>query len=195
MDLKIAAAMLKKFQEKHKNLADGIAQNPRALKKLVSQAQKTKAVLSANKQGLFAVESLFDDTDFQTQITRSELEQMCSDMFNQLTNPVQKAIAVANITLSDVNHIEVVGGAWRVPKVQQILSEYFEKESGKSIPLGQHLNGEEASALGAALVGANSSSSFRTKKIFFADFTSYEYAVQVAALNGEWEKNITVLYP
>merc|ERR1712176_1364239 len=99
MDLKIAAAMLKKFQEKHKNLADGIAKNPRALKKLVSQAQKTKAVLSANKQGLFAVESLFDDTDFQTQITRSELEQMCSDMFNQLTNPVQKAIAAANITL------------------------------------------------------------------------------------------------
>jgi hypoxia up-regulated 1 len=193
MDLKIASAMLKKFQEKYKNLAEGIAQNPRALKKLVGQAQKTKAVLSANKQGHFAVESLYEDTDFQTQIARSEFEQMCQDMFDQLTNPVKKALDAANITLADVNHVELVGGAWRVPKVQQILSEYFEKESGKNIPLGQHLNGEEASALGAALVGANSSSSFRVKKIFFSDVSSHSYAVQVVSPAGE--KNLTTLYP
>jgi len=163
------------------------------LKKLVGQAQKTKAVLSANKQGHFAVESLYEDTDFQTQIARSEFEQMCQDMFDQLTNPVKKALDAANITLADVNHVELVGGAWRVPKVQQILSEYFEKESGKNIPLGQHLNGEEASALGAALVGANSSSSFRVKKIFFSDVSSHSYAVQVVSPAGE--KNLTTLYP
>merc|ERR1712113_316462 len=61
--------------------------------------------------------------------------------------------------------------------------------------LGQHLNGEEASALGAALVAANSSSSFRVKKIFFTDITKHAYSVQVASLKGEWEKNITLLYP
>jgi len=193
VDLKIANAMLKRFQEKYKNLADGIAQSPRALKKLVSQAQKTKAVLSANRQGLFSVESLFDDTDFQTQITRVELEQMCEGMFNQLTNPIQKALDAANLTLTDMNHIELVGGAWRVPKVQQLLSDYFEQGTGRKVHLGQHLNGEEASALGAALVGANSSSSFRVKKIFFSDVSSHAYAVQVVSAAGE--KNLTTLYP
>lgn len=193
MDLKIAAEMLKQFQEKHKNLAEGVAKNPRALKKLVSQAQKTKAVLSANKQGLFAVESLFEDTDFMTQITRSEFERMCEDMFNRLTDPVKRALETANITLADINNIELVGGAWRVPKVQQVLANYFETETGKKVSMGQHLNGEEASALGAALVGANSSSSFRVKKIFFSDVSAHSYAVQVVSPAGE--KNLTTLYP
>jgi len=61
--------------------------------------------------------------------------------------------------------------------------------------LGQHLNGEEGAALGAALVGANSSSSFRVKKIFFTDISSHAYSVQVTSLTGEWEKNLKTLYP
>merc|ERR1719487_1561343 len=92
--------------------------------------------------------------------------------------------------------VEVVGGAWRVPKVQALISEYLDSKKGSKIHLGQHLNGEEAGALGAALVGANGSSSFRVKKIFFSDITAHEYAVQVASLEeGGWEKNITTLYP
>merc|ERR1711964_834233 len=75
------------------------------------------------------------------------------------------------------------------------LSEYFEKWVGKKIPLGQHLNGEEAGALGSALVGANTSSSFRVTKIFFQDKSSHDYSVQVVSMGGEWEKNVTTLYP
>jgi len=82
-----------------------------------------------------------------------------------------------------------------VPKVQALISEYLESKKGSKLHLGQHLNGEEAGALGAALVGANSSSSFRVKKIFFTDVTAHEYSVQVVSLNGEWEKNVTTLYP
>jgi hypoxia up-regulated 1 len=187
--------MLAKFQEKHPKLADGVASNPRALRKLLSQAQKTKLVLSSNKNAAFTVESLYDDTDFQTSILREDFEDMCRDMLSKLTDPVEKALASANLTGADITQIEVVGGAWRVPKVQQVLNEYFEAKKGSKLVLGQHLNGEEASALGAALVGANSSTSFRVKKIFFADITMHEYAVQVASLTGEWEKNYTVLYP
>merc|ERR1712039_671810 len=77
------------------------------------------------------------------------------------------------------------------------MGEYIDskREADKKLPLGQHLNGEEASALGAALVAANSSSSFRVKKIFFSDVTAHAYSVQVVSLTGEWEKNLTVLYP
>jgi len=109
-------------------------------------------------------------------------------------DPGEGAAKVADGLLEDL-HLLVVGGAWRVPKVQQVLGDYIEKGKGTKLPLGQHLNGEEAAALGAALVAGNSSSSFRVKKIFFTDITMHEYAVQVASLDGKWEKNVTTLYP
>jgi len=195
LDLKLAEAMLAKFQEKHPKLADGISNNPRALRKLLTQAQKTKMVLSANKAGPFIVESLYEDTDFITTIKRPEFEAMCEEMFSKLVGPIEKALQVANLTMAEIQHVEVIGGSWRVPKVQQILSEFFETKGGKKLPLGQHLNGEEGAALGAALVAANSSSSFRVKKIFFSDITAHEYSVQIASLKGEWERNVTILYP
>eukprot|EP00930_Biecheleria_cincta_P097788 TRINITY_DN8946_c0_g1_i2.p1 TRINITY_DN8946_c0_g1~~TRINITY_DN8946_c0_g1_i2.p1 ORF type:complete len:905 (+),score=262.09 TRINITY_DN8946_c0_g1_i2:96-2810(+) len=194
LDLRIADAMLKKFLEKFPKLADGIAKDSRAMRKLLTQAQKTKAILSSNKVAPFTVESLFQDTDFQTTIKREEFEDMCKDMFEVMTAPIEKALNAANVTLADVKFVEVVGGAWRVPKVQELLSSYV-KSGDQSLPLGQHLNGEEAGAMGAALIAANASRAFRVKKIFFADFTNHEYAVQVAALDGSWEKNLTALYP
>jgi len=194
MDLRIADAMLKKFQEKNPKLADGVVKSPRALRKLLAQAQKTKATLSANKAAPFNVESLFEDTDFQATIKREEFEEMIKDYLEKLTSPVEKALAAANLTMPDVKFVEVVGGAWRVPKVQSILDDFF-KSGGEKIKLGQHLNGEEAAAMGSALMAANFSTSFRVKKIFFSDFTAHEYAVQVAALDGSWEKNLTTLYP
>lgn len=195
MDLKIAEVMLKAFQEKHPKLADGIVKNAKALRKLLSQAQKTKAILSSNKVAPYIVESVYEDTDFQTTIKREAFEEMCKEMFARLTEPIQKALQTAGLTMKDVQQVEVVGGGWRVPKVQEVLSEFFEKEAGQKLPLGQHLNGEEAGALGAALIAANSSSSFRVKKIFFTDISNHEYAVQVVSLKGEWEKNFTTLYP
>eukprot|EP00438_Fugacium_kawagutii_P030015 Skav230451 [mRNA] locus=scaffold2124:55467:58256:+ [translate_table: standard] len=195
MDLRIAEAMLKKFQEKFPKFKDGVVGNSRALRKILSQAQKTKSVLSSNKVAPFNVESLYEDTDFQTTLSREDFESMCQDMFDALSRPIEKALSNANVTMADVKFVEVVGGAWRVPKVQQILSSHFKSGDSNSLPLGQHLNGEEAAAMGAALVAANSSSSFRVKKIFFSDISAHEYAVQVTALDGSWEKNFTVLYP
>jgi len=195
MDLKITEAMLKVFQEKYPKLADGVAKNPRAMRKLIAQAVKTKATLSANKASLFIVESLYEDTDFQTNIKREEFEAMCGDMFDRLTKPIESALQKAGVTMEDIQHVELIGGAWRVPKVQTTLSEYIEKAKGTKLPLGQHLNGEESAAMGAALVGANYSKSFKVKKFWFTDSSSHSYAVHVTSLTGAWEKNHTVLYP
>lgn len=195
MDIRIAEVMLKKFQEKHPKFASSILQDPKAIRKLLSQAQKTKATLSANKAAPYIVESLHQDTDFQASIKREDFEEWCKDIFAQMTVPIDKALKMANVTLADISQVEVVGGGWRVPKVQELLAEFFEKGTGKKMPLGQHLNGEEAGAFGAALVAANSSQSFRVKKIFFSDLTHHEYSAQVTALKGSWEKNLTVLYP
>mmetsp|Transcript_94714 Transcript_94714/g.149842 ORF Transcript_94714/g.149842 Transcript_94714/m.149842 type:complete len:908 (+) Transcript_94714:64-2787(+) len=195
MDLKITEAMLKKFQEKYPKMADGIAKNPRAMRKLITQAVKTKATLSANKAAPFIVESLYEDTDFSANIKREEFEEMCKDMFDRLTTPIETALEKAGVKMEDIQHVELIGGAWRVPKVQTILSDYIEKAKGSKVPLGQHLNGEESGAMGAALVGANYSTSFKVKKFWFTDLTSHSYAVHVTSLTGTWEKNKTVLYP
>merc|ERR1719230_1595362 len=134
-DLKLASSMLKKFQEKYPKLADGILKNPRALRKLIAQAEKSKAVLSANKAAPFIVESLYEDQDFQASIKRDEFEEMCKDLLARITAPIETALKAANVTMEEIQHVEVVGGAWRVPKVQQDLSEYIEKASGKKLPL------------------------------------------------------------
>jgi len=197
-DLKIASSMLKKFQEKHPKLADGVAKDSRARGKLMKTAEKTKAVLSANKGSPFIVESLYQDTDFQASIKREEFEVMCKELFDRVTIPIEAALAKANTTLKDIQHVEVIGGAWRVPKIQQILQTFMDDGAGRKMHLGQHLNGEEGAAMGAALVGANSSSSFRVKKIFYADQTAHAYSVQVTSLSNAttaWEKNLTTLYP
>merc|ERR1712099_27977 len=119
---------------------------------------------------------------------------MIKDQFlARLTVPIDQALTKANLTMADVTQVEVVGGAWRVPSVQQTLGQFFEEKGSKKLPLGQHLNGEEAAALGAALVAANSSNSFRVKRIFLADISLHEYSVQVVSATRNWEKNVTVL--
>merc|ERR1719272_1431300 len=81
----------------------------------------------------------------------------------------------------------MIGGAWRMPKVQSVLNEYLQNHRSKDSPilnLSQHLNGEEAMATGAAFFGANTSTSFRTKKIFFTDVMPHSYSLQLSPLNA-----------
>jgi hypoxia up-regulated 1 len=195
LDLRLAKKMLSRFQEKNPKLAEGIASDPRALRKLLVQAQKTKAILSANKNAPFICESLYNDVDFQASLNRGDFERMIDDLLVKLTDPIERALASSNLTAADITMVEVVGGGWRVPIVQQRLSEYLDARTKTKLPLGQHLNGEEAAALAAALVGANQSTSFRVKKIFFTDTTAHAYSVQVASATGSWERNITKLFP
>jgi molecular chaperone DnaK (HSP70) len=120
---------------------------------------------------------------------------MCKDMFDRLSIPIENALKKARVTMGNINHVELVGGAWRVPKVQKILSGFIEMTKGRRLPLGQHLNAEESGALGAALIGANYSKSFKLKDLWLTDLSSHSYAVQVTSLSGSWEKNRLVLFP
>lgn len=101
--------------------------------------------------------------------------------------PIEAALKASNITLDDVDTVEMIGGAWRMPKVQSLLSEYLKSQRSENSPvlnLSQHLNGEEAMATGAAFFGANTSTSFRTKKIFFTDISPHSYALLIEPLNA-----------
>merc|ERR1719487_3015109 len=93
---------------------------------------------------------------------------MSKPMFDRITEPMQAALGAANVTIADIAGIEVVGGGWRVPKIQDLISSWF-KAAGKMFDIGQHLNGEEAAASAATLIAANSTSTFRVRKVFFQD--------------------------
>lgn len=185
VDVIIADKMLDAFKAKHPKLAE-ISNNVRALKKLEKQALATKHVLSANKDAQFRVESLYEDTDFMQQVSREDLESWTKDVLARFSQPVEAALAVANMTVDGLDTVEMIGGGWRIPKIQSLLQDYLKNHRSQDAPtlnLSQHVNGDEAMATGSAFYGANSSVSFRTKKIFFTDFTQYGYALSIVPLN------------
>jgi len=159
--------------------------------KLLKECNKLKEVLSANKETPFYVENLLDGEDFKAHIDRKLFEEKSKHILNKLTKPIDYVLKKANRTLAQVNGLEILGGAVRVPKVQQILSEYLGK-----VELGAHLNGDEAMAYGAAFIGANLSHSFKVRPIWLYDGNNYEIVVYFRDLenNGEekFEKNMTV---
>mmetsp|Transcript_55445 Transcript_55445/g.154499 ORF Transcript_55445/g.154499 Transcript_55445/m.154499 type:complete len:956 (+) Transcript_55445:43-2910(+) len=199
VDIVIAQKMLEAFQAKHPKLADGIASSLRALRKLEKEAMGMKHVLSANKEAQFRVESLYEDTDFFQPVQRELLEQWCADIFATFSEPVDDALRGAGLTLDSLDSVEMIGGGWRIPKMQTLLSEYLQNGRSEGVPilnLSQHINGDEAMATGAAFYGANSSVSFRTKKVFFTDFTPHAYSLVLSPLNASqlhekgWEHSV-----
>lgn len=202
VDIIIADKMLAAFKEKYPKLSD-IEKSARALKKLEKQAVATKHVLSANKEAQFRVEALYEDTDFMHAVSRDDVESWSSDLFSNFKEPIEAALALANVTLDSFDGVEMIGGGWRIPKVQTMLSEYLKEQRAENAPilnLSQHVNGDEAMATGAAFFGANSSVSFRTKKIFFSDFTTHSYALVLKPSNSsqahedDWERGVE-LFP
>lgn len=185
-DLEIANKMLNAFVDEHKGKA-GVRQSKRALKKILAAAKKAKHVLSANKDARFAVEGLFEDTDFAKQIARTEFEEWCQPMFDKLIQPVEEALKISGLSMGDIDEVEVVGGGWRIPKVQSMLADYIQSkrpEGAAQLPLGQHLNGEEAFAMGAAFYSANASVTLRTKAVQFTDLSFHEYSLHITKKGG-----------
>lgn len=185
VDLIIAEKMLAAFLAKHPKLSD-ITSSTRALKKLEKEAMALKHVLSANKEAQYRVEALYEDTDFAQIVTRETLETWCLELFSSFSDPVEAALATANTTFAELEAVEMIGGGWRIPRVQSLLSEYLQAKRPSGSPplnLSQHVNGDEAMATGAAFYGANSSVSVRAKRIFFTDAMPHRYSIEIRPLN------------
>merc|ERR1711971_948568 len=137
---------IKEFQRKHKK---DITQNKRAVRRLRTACERAKRTLSASAQASIEIDSLFEGDDFYTSITRARFEEMCSDLFRGTLQPVEKALRDAKMDKSSINDIVLVGGSTRIPKVQKLLSDFF---NGKD--LNKTINPDEAVAYGAAVQAA-----------------------------------------
>ncbi|XP_026414825.1 probable mediator of RNA polymerase II transcription subunit 37c [Papaver somniferum] len=133
---------------KRKNKKD-ITGNPRALRRLRTACERAKRTLSSTAQTTIEIDSLYEGVDFYTSITRARFEEMNMDLFRKCMEPVEKCLRDAKMDKSSVHDVVLVGGSTRIPKVQQLLQEFFNgKELCKSI------NPDEAVAYGAAVQAA-----------------------------------------
>merc|ERR1712021_13766 len=145
-DNRMVDHFIKEFQRKHKK---DLSQNKRAVRRLRTACERAKRTLSASAQATIEIDSLFDGEDFYTTVTRARFEELCSDLFKGTLVPVEKSLKDAKLEKSAIHEIVLVGGSTRIPKIQNLISDFFNgKELNKSI------NPDEAVAYGAAVQAA-----------------------------------------
>jgi hypoxia up-regulated 1 len=182
-DLAIAEHLADKFNEiwgkKNSGKGKDIRSFIRPMTRLRNEANKIKEVLSANAEYPYRIEQLHSDIDLVGKITRNDFENIIGkSLFDRLLQPIEMALTSANLTVNDIQLVELLGGSVRIPKVKRMLDEYF-KSHNESIDVGQHLNGDEAMALGASFRAANISTQFRVRKVGMTDFIPFDIAIRV----------------
>lgn len=126
-----------------------IKDNARAQRRLRTAVERAKRVLSTSTQSMIEVDALADGEDFSISLTRAKFEQLCDHLFKKCIAPVEQVLRDSKFGKGDVDNIVLVGGSSRIPRVQQLLREFF---NGKE--LCQSINPDEAVAYGAAVQGA-----------------------------------------
>jgi heat shock protein 1/8 len=156
-DNRMVDYFLAEFKRKHRK---DMAGNQRALRRLRTACERAKRTLSSSTQAHIEIDSLFDGIDFNSTITRARFEDLCMDYFKKTMDPVEKVMRDAKIAKNGVDEIVLVGGSTRIPKIQSMLSEFFNgKEPCKSI------NPDEAVAFGATVQAAILSGSDKSEKL------------------------------
>ena len=123
-----------------------IRENPRALRRLRTACERAKRTLSTATQASIEVDSLADGADLNVVITRAKFEQICDSIFRRTIAPLDGLLRDAKMSKSDIDEIVMVGGSTRIPRIRQLVSDYF---GGKK--LNDSVNPDEAVAYGAAV--------------------------------------------
>jgi len=134
------------FLRKHKK---DLKSSARALRRLRTACERAKRTLSSTAQTTIELDSLFEGVDFATSITRARFEELNMDLFRKCMEPVEKCLRDSKMDKSAVHDVVLVGGSTRIPKVQQLLQDFF---NGKE--LNRSINPDEAVAYGAAVQAA-----------------------------------------
>merc|ERR1712127_64497 len=144
-DNRVMEYFIKLFKKK---TGKDLRKDNRAVQKLRREVEKAKRTLSTQFDTKIEIESLYDGEDFSETFTRARFEELNIDLFRNTLKPVQKVLEDAGLKKNDIHEIVLVGGSTRIPKVQQLVKEYFDgKEPSRGI------NPDEAVAYGAAVQG------------------------------------------
>lgn len=153
-----------------------IKSNAKAMVRVNAAAEKLKKILSANQQAPLNIESLMDDIDVATMVTREGLEKLVEPLLNRVHIPLEQALADAKLNVEDIDVIELVGGCTRVPALKERIQKFFNKT------LSFTLNQDEAIARGCAFSCAILSPVFRVRDFSVHDIVNYP-------IEFTWEKS------
>lgn len=145
-DNRLVSHFVEEFKRKNKR---DPSSNPRALRRLRTACERAKRALSSAAHTTVEIDAFFEGVDFYTSITRARFEELCGDLFRGTLAPVEKVLADAKVDKRSVHDVVMVGGSTRIPKVQQLVSDFF---GGKA--LNNSINPDEAVAHGAAVQAA-----------------------------------------
>jgi len=171
-DQRVMDYFLKLIKKKHDVNLKG---NKRALAKLRREIEKAKRALSTVHQTQIEIESLIDGEDFSESLTRARFEDLCNDLFRKTLKPVQKVLEDAGMRKNEIDDIVLVGGSTRIPKVQQLIKDFF---NGKEPNRG--INPDEAVAYGAAVQGGilSGEGGEETKDLLLLDVTPLSMGIE-----------------
>jgi len=161
---------------KRKNKKD-ITDNARALRRLRTACERAKRTLSSSTQAAIEIDSLYEGIDFFSNITRARFEELNQDLFRGTLEPVEKCLRDAKMAKSTINEVVLVGGSTRIPKVQQLLEDFF---NGKQ--LCKSINPDEAVAYGAAVQAAilSGDQSEKVQDLLLLDVTPLSLGLETA---------------
>ena len=177
MDNRLTDYVMTEFIKKNKEYTvSRLKENGRASRRIKSACEKAKRVLSSTTSTSIEIDSLVDGKDCNVSLTRAKFEELCADLFRDALEPVDRVLSDAKVSKGEVHEIVLVGGSTRIPKVQKMLSDYF---NGKE--LCKNINPDEAVAYGAAvqaaILGGNGDE--KTDSILLLDVTPLSIGIEV----------------
>jgi len=187
-DSRMVDHFVEEFKLKFKNDLKG---NPRALRRLKTACERAKRTLSSSTQANIEIDSLSDGIDFYSRITRAKFEELCVDLFRSCLEPVKQALTDAQFDKSQIHEVVLVGGSTRIPKVQQLLEEFFTDQL-----LNKSINPDEAVACGAAIQAAilSGDQSSEIKDVLLLDVAPLSLGIKTAGgvMTNLIERNATI---
>jgi len=173
-DNRLVNHFVQDFKRKYKK---DLSTNARALRRLRTACERAKRTLSSSAQTSIEIDSLFEGIDYYTSITRARFEELCQDLFRSTMEPVEKVLRDSKIDKNSVDEIVLVGGSTRIPRIQKLVSDFFNgKEPNKSI------NPDEAVAYGAAVQAAilTGDTSEKTQDLLLLDVAPLSMGIETA---------------
>ena len=134
------------FLKKRKENENEIRKNNQAIKKLKIACENIKKILSSSEGTTLRINNFYNNMDLNEPITRKEFEEKCKHLFKRLEHPLDEALRKAKLTKNDINEIILVGGSTRIPKVKEVVKNYF-----PNCKINDSINPDEAVAYGATL--------------------------------------------
>uniref|UniRef100_A0A8C9N2Q4 Heat shock protein 105 kDa n=1 Tax=Serinus canaria TaxID=9135 RepID=A0A8C9N2Q4_SERCA len=140
----------------------------RALLRLYQECEKLKKLMSSNSTDIpLNIECFMNDTDVSGKMNRSQFEELCADLLQRIEMPLLSLMEQTQLKVEDVNAVEIVGGATRIPAVKERIAKFFGKDVSTT------LNADEAIARGCALQCAILSPAFKVREFSVTDATPF----------------------